>query len=390
MNRLVGPVLVAAVVAVPAAAHAQSLLGAGGLGVPIEALDARARGMGSVGVGLFGASVLPGDPAAVLDVPLPIVTATMQPTTGTIRQGDVESDLSTLRFPLVGIAYPVTENAMLTLTAGGFLDQRWSASVGRTVNLGGNPVAVTDRFESDGGISTLQIGLARSVGERFGIAVSGGLNTGLLRRTFTRQYDTTAVGDEIGDFRVEGSWQQRGPTVTVGVTVDPLDLVRLAASATWSGRLDAEPRDDTPGEGESFDLPLQLRAGASGALTPRLSATLGVAFADWTETGKGLVSGGEAGMAWSMGGGLEWDGFRWIGRDFPVRLGYRRSELPFRFSGDDPTETAVSGGLGLQLAQIEDIPLARMDIALERGERSGGAVTERFWRATFSLRVSGR
>ena len=48
----------------PARAAAQSLLNASGLGLPIEPLDARSRGLGGVPVGLFGASVLPTDPVA--------------------------------------------------------------------------------------------------------------------------------------------------------------------------------------------------------------------------------------------------------------------------------------------------------------------------------------
>lgn len=43
---------------------AQSLFGSSGLGLPLEAVDARARALGNLGLGLSGGALLPGDPAA--------------------------------------------------------------------------------------------------------------------------------------------------------------------------------------------------------------------------------------------------------------------------------------------------------------------------------------
>ena len=48
-----------------------------------------------------------------------------------------------------------------------------------------------------------------------------------------------------------------------------------------------------------------------------------------------------------------------------------------------------AGGLGLNLSQIGDLVRAGVDLALERGDRADTTVTESFWRATLTVKVSG-
>jgi hypothetical protein len=341
-------------------------------------------------MGLFGSSVLPADPAAAVEVPLPIVMATVQPVKGTVGDGDERENLSATRFPLIGIAYPMGVRTMATLTFGSFLDQRWAAESQKVLDLAGEDVLVTDRFSSDGGVSALRVGVARAVTDRVGAALTVGVYTGELNRTFTHQFDSLSVGADVSDFVTRGRWQLRGPTVTAGGVLDPIELGRVAGSVTWSGDLRAEPQDDTEGGTLDFSLPLEYRVGASGALTPRLSLTAGVTYADWSDTGKDVAQDVEARASWSIGGGMEWQGPAWIGRRFPVRAGYRHRSLPFRFGDDEPSESIVAMGLALNFSQVEDIPLARIDIAVEKGDRSAGALNESFWRTTVSLRLSSR
>jgi hypothetical protein len=49
----------------------------------------------------------------------------------------------------------------------------------------------------------------------------------------------------------------------------------------------------------------------------------------------------------------------------------------------------ISGGFGLVLNETNETVLAGADFGLERGRRSGGGVTEDFWRLTLSIVVSG-
>ena len=176
---------------------------------------------------------------------------------------------------------------------------------------------------------------------------------------------------------------------SVGAAWDPTEFLRFGGSVTWSGDLDAKPSQGTRGKAASYSLPTVFRFGASGVLTPRLSMTVGMSYADWSSNEGGLEPETATGGVWGFGGGLELQASGIGGRTLPIRLGMRRSDLPFLFDGDQPSETVLSGGLGLNLTQAERFILAGVDLAVERGSRKAGALKEDFWRGSVTLRVSG-
>jgi hypothetical protein len=136
-------------------------------------------------------------------------------------------------------------------------------------------------------------------------------------------------------------------------------------------------------------MPLEVRAGISGALAPDLSAVVSFTWADWSGTTDDLDVAGD-GAATSFGAGAEWEGSTLFGRQMPLRVGWHRTTLPFRILDEDATESALSFGAGLMLLAREDgVPLARIDLGLEAGSREASAVTEDFWRSTLSIRVAG-
>jgi hypothetical protein len=111
--------------------------------------------------------------------------------------------------------------------------------------------------------------------------------------------------------------------------------------------------------------------------------------ADWSSVTDDLSGGSEARATLALGVGIELTQARLLGREAPLRLGFRRSALPFSLGPDEASERIFSGGFGLALNQTGEFLLASMDLGLERGRRSAGALTENFWRATLSLRVAG-
>jgi hypothetical protein len=167
-----------------------------------------------------------------------------------------------------------------------------------------------------------------------------------------------------------------------------VEIVRVAGSVTWSGTLKAKPSEETKGEAESFRPPLEFRVGAAVSLTTRLAATGNLSYSDWSGS-SGIDPSAMTGATWSFGAGLEWGGARLGGRSMPLRFGYRRTDLPFRFGEENPVESVLAAGLGINLRQIETISLARMDLALERGSRDAGPVSETFTRLTVTLRLAG-
>jgi hypothetical protein len=371
----------------PAGVQAQSLLSASGLGVPTEAPDGRTRMLGGVGVVLSGSAFLPNDPASAGWVLLPGIGVTGQAGGESLADG---STARQSRFPFVGVVYPYGGN-VFSLSLSGALSQEWDVEVERILDFAGDPVRAVDRFQGRGGISAARIGVARRIVEdRISVGVQAGSHLGSVERRFSRELEPEDVGPEVEPFQEVGLWRSRGLTAAAGAHWDVTPLIRLGASVTWSDDLLLEPTDGTGGGEVRVPMPLELRAGVFATLTPGLGLAASVERADWTRAAAALGDELAPGVVWRYGAGLEWSGGTVMGRDFPFAVGYRRRDLPFSFLGAAARESALTGGFGIHLAEVDNIPLARLHVGFERGSRTAGATDEDFWRATFTLRISGR
>lgn len=390
MSRLLRwtSVLLALAAVRPAGASAQSLLGAGGLGAPVHALDARARALGNVGIGLFESGVIPTDPALAADIAVPSVTFTTQTSWIDLTDADFSADGTVSQFPLFSVAYPVLDHGMAIATLSTFTDQRFEVRRERVIDLDVETARVTDIFTSDGGVSVFQVGFARRILPSLAVGATVGTYVGSVTRRFVRVFDSVSVETDVPDFQIGGLWNYSGPVATLGASWDLEDALRVAGSVTVSGSLDADADEGTVGAGGEFDVPVQYRLGASGLLAPGLTAQVGLNWADWTGTTDDLA-GEEGRSALDFGAGVELDQASVFGRRVPLRLGYRRTEFPFTFDGEDATESAFTGGFGWNLVQSNEVVLARVDLALERGAREAGTLEESFWRTVITARVAG-
>jgi hypothetical protein len=369
---------------------AQSLFNAAGIGLPVEALDGRARALGSIGIGLPGASLLPVDPAASARLPIPGVVLVAQPTWVDMTRTGAGGHryFRGSRFPLFAAGYPVL-GGMATLHATTVLDQGYGGESPITVDLGGTPTVATDVFAQNGAVASLSAGYARMVTPTTSMGITAGRYTGSVVRTLVRQFGDSASANQVLAYGSSGSWTYSGYHVSVGVSSDLAGLVRVAASATVSTELDATATSQTTGADRSFDLPLQLRIGASSELAPGLTLSASAARADWSGIAADLGPGAQAGSATSVGVGLELSQVRFFGRTSPLRVGFRRAGLPYSLDGEGAHEQSFAGGLSLALNETNEVVLASVDMALEKGLRTGGTYREDFWRATLSLRLSG-
>ena len=365
----------------------QSLFGSQGLGMLVEPLDARARALGTLGVGLLGPSLSPTDLASAAGIYLPTAQVTLQPQWVDGELAGQPISTQGTRFPQMGLAYPVPSlggTALLHFES--FLDQRWEVQETSVQEFRGTPVPVYDVFRSDGGISTFRLGWAQRVGDDLSLGVGVGARMGSVTRAFFRIIDVEDLFD-MAPFSTGGEWQYSGLTASLGFQWDPVQALRLGGTVSWSGDLEAKPTELTDGDPVSFDLPTEFRFGASGILTPRLAMSVGFSFADWKSSNELLGPESVAGSVWSYGGGLEWAGPRLGVRNFPIRIGIRKSDLPFTFEGEKPKENVLSGGIGLNLMPPQSGLVGAVDLALEKGTRDAGSLSESFWRATVTFRV---
>lgn len=368
---------------------AQSTYSAAGLGLPVDPVDARSRALGNVGIGLMGSSLSPGDPAAAALLTVPGAAFTALPSwveLGRSDTGEAGSYRAT-RFPLVGVAYPAWGLGMATLTFGSVLDQRYEGERSTVVDLEDGPVAVTDRFRSFGGVSEVRLGLARVLGRGVEVGLSAGRFTGSTRRALVRSLEEISVEGTVSDYTEERSWDYSGTTVTAGAGVRIGTVARVAGSVTWSSDLSADA--DSAGTDRTYDMPLRLRVGGSALLAPGLMVTASLDRADWSAMA-GDLTGTTVRDVTSYGVGVELTRARLLGRQAPIRLGYRSGGLPFALgAGGEASESAFTGGVGLTLAGTGPLTLAGVDLAVERGERTETGIVEEFWRAALTLRVSG-
>lgn len=372
----------------PARVAAQSLFNAAGMGVPVEALDGRARALGNLGIGLNGSALVPTDPAAAGRLVTGTGVIAGQPSWVDFSREGVTQRFQGTRFPLLGVAYPAF-SGMLTIQLGSFLDQQYSAERTVTVELVDGPVEATDHFEQDGAVSSLSVGYARMLGVRTSVGLVAGRYAGSIDRTLSREFGDLGASGAVEDFVSGGRWSYGGYSVTGGVARDLGGVLRLAASATWSTSLDADASAETGGADRSFDLPLQLRVGASATLAPGLLVTGSAAFAQWSVMEGDLAGDQTVRDSNAFGAGLELSRARILGKRAPLRFGFRQKSLPFSLESGRASERVFAGGFGLALNEAEGIILAGVDLAVERGRRTAGPVTEEFWRGTVSLRVSG-
>ena len=226
-----------------------------------------------------------------------------------------------------------------------------------------------------------------SLGERLTVGVSAGLYVGRLKQVFDRRLDSLAVGTAVRPYREVYKWGYSGYIVSAGVGFDPHELIHLGGALEWSSDLTETPDEGTTGGVNNYDIPLRLSVGATGQLTQRLLLNGSMIYQDWSGAG-GFAEGVVSGRKMSWGAGIEWRAVQQEFRSFPLRVGYRSGAPPFRFDSQDPTETAWSLGLGLNLVELEGTPFGWIDLAVERATRTSLPLDESFWRGTISLGVS--
>ena len=385
---------------------AQTLFNTRGLGAPVEALDPRARGLGSLGTGLPGLNMSLVNPADLAGTVRRGVSATMQPYYANDQLGGDEDNLSATRFPVINLVYPFRSKLVLGLGYGGIFDQTWSVVTEGSEVVGGTTAPTTDRIVSRGGLSQVRLSGSYAFRPSVSIGIDAGVYTGGVQRELTRVFPDSL---SFRPFSVENDWEYRGAFGGIGVRFDPSGGTRLAAAATFSGDLRAKPRAGDLEEA-LFSMPLRFTLGASQIVASRLLATVSAQYTGWSTTQNFAVPGTQqsapitARKTWDIGGGLEFEEIRTSTRVFPLRIGVRYSQLPFRPAAingleADPTNELVGAlGLGLRLAADDFGPLAVADVSVERGRRTGwGAgtssdskLTENFWRISASVSLFGR
>ena len=368
----------------PVPALGQSLLAAEGLGLLVEPLDARARSLGSIGVGLTGSHLLGRDPTASAQTALSTATVTFQTSSTALTDGGTARHT---RFPTISASYPYA-GSVFSIYLGSFLDQDFEIRSEETIQLRGESVGARNRFTSTGSIGRASLGWSRSVREVFAVGMTVGSYVGTTERRFSLLLDTEDVGIGVEPYEIGSRLRASGLVVGAGASWNPNAFVRVSGALSWSDELVLAPAAEELSERGVYRIPLELRLGGTANLAPGFSIHSGVSYADWSDAGADLRAGGSREAVWSFGGGLEWAGLSFLGRPIPLRIGARRRALPFDSGGAPASEFVLTGGFGVNLVDAEDQPLARFEIGYERGSRTAGPIDEDVSLLAVTVRVS--
>jgi len=342
-----------------------SQFGIRGLGTPGKWESVRARTTGGAFAPFDAFSPL--TDAVLADVRRMSASMTSGTSWRSVDASGTQSSLKSTRFPALVIAGPVTRRIVV---GGGFttyLDRSFGVVIHDTITLRGVQQPITDEITSDGAISDLRIAVAARLHSRLALGVGLHRITGSTRvnakRSFadTLNYRTSTARDEVAYGGTGGS-----ASLLFDVTSD----VRVAGWFRADSKLRADVGGHTVAEN---DLPLMYGAGVQWRAGAQATVAGNVTWRNWGAVQS--IANSHDTFNWSLGAEIG-------APASPFRFGLRGGQLPFGV-GKTPTEVGFSGGLGRQFSGGR----GRLDIGLERLQRSGTGLNERVWTFLLGLTV---
>jgi len=362
---LVVLVLLAAVWPSGRLAAQDSQFGIRGLGTPGKWESVRARSTGGAFAPFDAFSPL--IDASLADVRRMSANVTSGTSWRSVDAGGTQASLRGTRFPAMVIAGPVTPRIVVGGGFSTYLDRSFGVVIHDTITLRGVQQPITDQITSDGAVSDLRVAVGARLHRRLALGLGLHRLTGSTRVVATRSfadtvnYRTSTARDEVAYGGVGGS-----ASLLLDVTSD----LRVAGWFRSDSKLRADIGGRTVAEN---DLPLMYGAGVQWYAGTQANVAGTVTWRNWA--GVATIPNAHDTFNWSVGAEIGRPGS-------PFRFGLRGGQLPFGI-GKTPTEVGYSAGLGRQFSGGR----GRLDIGIERLQRSGTGLTERVWTFLLGLTV---
>ena len=342
-----------------------SQFGIRGLGTPGKLESVRARTTGGAFAPFDAFSPL--TDAVLADVRRLSASFTSGASWRSVDASGVQSSLRGTRFPAMVIAGPVTRRIVVGGGFSTYLDRSFGVVIQDTIDLRGVQQPITDAITSDGAIADLRIAVAARLHSRLALGLGLHRITGSTRVNATRSfadtahYRTTTARDEVAYGATGGS-----ASLLFDVTSD----LRVAGWFRTDSRLRADVGGHTVAEN---DLPLMYGTGLQWRAGAQASVAGSLTWRNWGAVQS--IANAHDTFNWSVGAEIG-------SPASPFRFGLRGGQLPFGV-GKTPTEVGYSAGLGRQFSGGR----GRLDIGLERLQRSGTGLNERVWTFLLGLTV---
>lgn len=364
-RSVLGLIILATVLPSGRLAAQDSQFGIRGLGTPGKLESVRARTTGGAFAPFDAFSPL--TDAVLADVRRMSASFTSGTSWRSVDASGVQSSLRGTRFPAMVIAGPVTRRIVVGGGFSTYLDRSFGVVIQDTIDLRGVQQPITDAITSDGAIADLRIAVAARLHSRLALGLGLHRITGSTRVNATRSfadtanYRTSTARDEVAYGATGGS-----ASLLFDVTSD----LRVAGWFRTDSRLRADVGGHTVSENDlplTYGTGLQWRAGAQASVAGSLT------WRNWGAVQS--IANAHDTFNWSVGAEIG-------SPASPFRFGLRGGQLPFGV-GKTPTEVGYSAGLGRQFSGGR----GRLDIGLERLQRSGTGLNERVWTFLLGLTV---
>lgn len=355
---------------------AQGSLSVQGFGYPPGQISTRSQGMGGGPSELDAESAL--NPASVVNVGPTQLYMQYDPEFRTVSSAGETSKTTTARFPVLGFIMPLSTRMSLGIGASTLVDRSSLTKSTVLQVIDTSTVPVTQTIKVLGAIDDVRAALGYAISPGFRIGLAAHLITGTNQLTLMQRFPDSARFTNVVQ---TSSVSYSGTAVSGGFELHPSKLLALGVSARKGGTIRAESGDSLKATAKAPD-----HYGASVEYLGWGGVSLAAHLArdQWTAMRSLASSGVTAYDSWDIGGGIEAEGPRLIGRTSVVRLGVRHRTLPFSTTGSSVSELSIGGGMGIDLARNR----ASIDVGLlHAGRSSGDAVKEHAYILSLGLRV---
>jgi hypothetical protein len=380
-----------AVALFPVAAGAQGTLSTQGFGYPGGQLSTRALGAG--GALAEGDPNSATNPAAIFNFGMSVLYFQAEPEYRTVTAGGASQKATIARYPLVSAGVPIGSSFFGAITVSNLLDRSFLTSIRGVQTVGGETVASTNTFQSNGAIGDVRVALAWAPITWLHLGAAGHVITGDNKLNSTQRFDDTLKFAALVDTQTV---TYTGTAYSGGFDLDAGGIATFSGSYRRGGPLSIKHGDTTF---RSAKVPDRLAVGA--AFVGLRGTMIGVRAArDTWSNMRGLFADSSQAIisdAWDTSVGADVLGPRLFGAPLQLRAGARRRTLPFGTPqiqlpadglgpGQAVKETSYSFGAGGAIGRGH----ATYDLALIHASRTAGSlpISEKAW--TFSVGLSVR
>ena len=367
-------------------AGADSVLGSGHFGIPVQPVDARSRALGGASVALPGEVFSFTNPARTVNFRRSGFNGVIAQDYRTVKGPYSTDKLSSTEFLAFRAVFPTFKRFIVS---GGIFQSRdleWVAD--DRVDLPYWPGKLRRYYSSEGGIYVSRISVARTVSPHLALGLGVDWMFGKIRQRRDLDFGTFGYRNSSEEF----SYQYSGFRPTFGMLTG-YRRFSFGFALTVPKKCTIDKRSTfssgyTAKETISMDFPVALRIGTAFNVSSRGLIAADLEFEGWSNLKATLDPRLSPANQWRFSLGYELlpasGDQRPFYRKVPLRVGYSRSAYPFKIDGEPVGEQFFSFGTGLYFGQGSGL----IDIAFEIGKRKAvapGLPEESLFRVIVSL-----